>query len=274
MPDRGIEGGSNPTGPRSPPDLMVHTGTPTRNPLIETCFPHPVVAFDVGYTQDDPVPPLASELVPFVARAVASRRSEFAFGRECAQRAVAELGAGNGVVGRGPDRAPTWPDGISGSISHVDGYAVAVAAPTSGADTVGIDVVGPGSVTDDIVPVAFTGDERTRLTARHPLDLPHARAVAFGAKEALFKAQHQLTRRWVDFHEVEVTHLGATSRHGPGHVELSARPGSALARDIDWPVHARWVAIERRVVVGVTTSGTPASRPLVGDDPGPTSSAQ
>lgn len=256
MPDRETDHSPGCGGIRPRPFARPPAGTPARSASIEGCFANPVVAFDVVYGREDPAPRLPAELDALVARAVEARRREFAFGRECARRAVAELGLRLGVIGQGADRAPIWPEGTSGSISHVDGYALAVAAPALADHAVGVDVVELGSINDDIVPLAFTEDERTDLasTVRSSRDL--GLAVAFGAKEAFFKAQFQLTKRWVDFDEVEVSGLD-TPALGAGFVELVARPGSLLVHEFLWPIGVGWVATEHRVVVGVTASASP-----------------
>lgn len=62
--------------------------------------------------------------LPFeLTSAVAKRRSEFLAGRLCAAHGLLSIGA-DPEVGRA-DNLPVWPNGISGSISHTDGHAVA-----------------------------------------------------------------------------------------------------------------------------------------------------
>src|SRR3569623_1114660 len=53
-----------------------------------------------------------------VAGAVAKRRVEFAAGRACARRALTRLGIRDFVLKNGAARAPRWPRGVVGSISH------------------------------------------------------------------------------------------------------------------------------------------------------------
>ena len=53
-----------------------------------------------------------------VARAVPARRAEFAAGRRAAHRAMERLGVPAAPVAMGSDRAPVWPPGVIGSISH------------------------------------------------------------------------------------------------------------------------------------------------------------
>lgn len=64
------------------------------------------------------------ELPPDLRCAVPKRKSEFLAGRLCAALALRELGAEE-YVGR-EGRAPIWPAGVTGSISHRNGRAMAV----------------------------------------------------------------------------------------------------------------------------------------------------
>src|SRR5215469_16812348 len=73
--------------------------------------------------------PLRPAEAAIVARAVEKRRAEFATGRACAHAALDAWGAPDAPLLPGPDRAPLWPDGFVGSISHARGACAAVAAP-------------------------------------------------------------------------------------------------------------------------------------------------
>ena len=56
-----------------------------------------------------------------VAKAVPKRVAQFTAGRVCARRALAQLGNTEPVpILMGEDRAPQWPAGYVGSISHTD----------------------------------------------------------------------------------------------------------------------------------------------------------
>ena len=61
-------------------------------------------------------------LPPSLSTAVAKRRSEYLAGRWCAREALAMLGM-EGIPALGPDRAPQWPAGSLGSITHSQGIA-------------------------------------------------------------------------------------------------------------------------------------------------------
>jgi len=114
-----------------------------------------------------------------MARAVPDRRAEFAAGRRAARMALAAVGLPEVEIPVGPRRAPVWPEGVSGSITHDRGVALAAVITNGGA--IGIDLTEavplPAELRDTVLPhrdeAALTGWE-----AR----------VAFSAKESFFKA--------------------------------------------------------------------------------------
>src|SRR5688500_10573337 len=71
---------------------------------------------------DDALPdPLFPEEEKAVAGALERRRREFALGRMHARRALGSLGYPDVCIGVRHDRAPLWPAGIVGSITHTQG---------------------------------------------------------------------------------------------------------------------------------------------------------
>ena len=72
-------------------------------------------------------------------RAVSKRRKEFALSRTCARRALTNIGVAPCSILSTPERAPIWPPGIVGSITHCESYTAAavcldVQFPFSGID--------------------------------------------------------------------------------------------------------------------------------------------
>ena len=124
-----------------------------------------------------------------IIRAVPTRQTEFRLGRMAARQALARLGA-PAPVPMGADRAPIWPEGIAGSITHQDGIAVAVV--TTGG-WLGLDLDRTDPLTPDLVPEICRPEE----------DAGKARHI-FSAKEAAYKAQYPATRRVFGFHGLSV----------------------------------------------------------------------
>lgn len=120
-----------------------------------------------------------------VAAAGEKRRRDFALGRFCAHAALTQLGLLHQPVGRGPDGAPLWPDGLCGSITHTDGYAAAIIASRDSFAGIGVDAEQVGGVTEKLWPRLFSDRERAMLVAHK--DSAVAATLLFSAKEACFK---------------------------------------------------------------------------------------
>ena len=148
---------------------------------------------------------LLPEEASSIARAVEKRRLEFACGRHFARRAMKRFGCADRALPVGPGRAPIWPPGLIGSISHSDQYCAVAVAPTAQASAIGIDVEQVASFRPEIARLVLTASE----IAVNLNSLPSERqltgsAVIFSAKESLYKCLHPLTRAWLGFGDVEV----------------------------------------------------------------------
>jgi 4'-phosphopantetheinyl transferase EntD len=135
-----------------------------------------------------------------VTRAVASRRREFCAGRGCARKAMAALGARAAPILQGEDRAPVWPDGLVGSITHTDAWCAAAVARTSdGIRALGLDVEPAEPIDPALLRIICLPQERA-LAARDSL----LGRLLFSAKESAYKAQYQLSRTLLGFHAMQV----------------------------------------------------------------------
>jgi len=137
-----------------------------------------------------------------IAQAVPKRRREFAVGRTCAREALRQLGVAPVAIPVGPHRAPIWPDGYVGSITHCDGFVGAVAASRATFVGVGVDVERIADLDPGVVGRVCAADERTALSkvvgARGPL-------LAFCAKEAVHKCIFPAWGATLDFLDVEIS---------------------------------------------------------------------
>lgn len=162
------------------------------------------------FTISDIVPP------PSVERAVAKRQAEFLAGRFCAREGLRRVTGQMVVPELGDDRAPVWPTGSVGSITHTQGWAAAVIGQQ-------IDYAGVGLDAEIIM-----SDERARPLSRQILtpseqvrfrdDLSNHSGLfitlAFCLKETLFKALYPLVRQRFYFEHAEVLawHSDGTAR--------------------------------------------------------------
>jgi 4'-phosphopantetheinyl transferase EntD len=161
----------------------------------------------------------------YVSRAVPKRVSEFAAGRACARVALAQLGIAEFALRVGPDREPVWPADVTGSITHTGAYCGVVVAPQSRLQSLGIDAEVRGAVHRRLWPHIGTAQELVWLEG---LAEPQALTLAsllFSAKEAFFKCQYYLTRRWLNFSDVSVSVDDSCFSIRPcGELQLAALP--------------------------------------------------
>ena len=75
-----------------------------------------------------------------VARAVPKRVAEFAAGRRAARRALDSIGREAVDLPAGPNRAPVWPEGVTGSITHDGDLALAAVALLGEVRSLGLDL--------------------------------------------------------------------------------------------------------------------------------------
>ncbi|RZW00426.1 MAG: 4'-phosphopantetheinyl transferase superfamily protein [Rhodobacteraceae bacterium] len=116
-----------------------------------------------------------------IERAVPRRAAEFAAGRRAARTALEAIGLERASLPVGPDRAPVWPEGATGSITHDRDLALAAAVSLSTASSIGIDLTEAAPLPD--------GVRERILRHRHEEHLTDMEArAAFSAKESLFKA--------------------------------------------------------------------------------------
>ena len=99
-------------------------------------------------------------------------------------------------------RAPQWPDGVVGSITHGGGFTAAAVAWRRDVAMLGIDVESRGEL--DAADSELIAGPDERLRARSALGADADR-VLFSAKESTYKAWYPATGRWLDFHDVTVT---------------------------------------------------------------------
>ena len=156
-----------------------------------------------------------------IQHAIPQRRHEFIGGRMMARRAMSELGVAPQAVPAGPDRAPVWPAGLVGSITHTGEWCAAAIARADEIRSVGIDVEDARSVGSELWQILCTVRELEWLSTL-PTGVRELGATAlFSAKESVFKAQYPLTRRMLGHQAVEVR-LSRDWRHWEG--DLLAPP--------------------------------------------------
>lgn len=135
-------------------------------------------------TTEDPLGPARVTLPLDLTGAVPKRRSEFLAGRLCA--ALALRAAGMPIELERKGRAPVWPAGVAGTISHNDSCAIAVVSRTHRRLGVDCETIMPPEQATTLQTEILTPAE----AALRPEHLPFATflTLVFSAKETLYKA--------------------------------------------------------------------------------------
>ncbi|MGW4299582.1 4'-phosphopantetheinyl transferase family protein [Streptomyces sp. NPDC004646] len=222
--------------------------------MIEELLPESVVAVEAFGEPEDADSALFPEERPLVARAVAKRRREFASVRVCARHAMEKLGVPPAPVLTGERGAPLWPEGLTGSMTHCDGYRAAALVRTGELASLGIDGETHAALPDGVLDAIALPGERERhgaLAAARP-DV-HWDRLLFSAKESVYKAWFPLTRAWLDFSEADIELLpGADgAAHGTFHVRLLV-PGPVVGGVRLAGFEGRWVVGQGLVLTAVS----------------------
>ena len=151
-------------------------------------------------------PPQQIDLPPAEAKAAqsmsAKRLHEFAHGRTCARLALAKLGAAKCPIPVGDNRAPIWPDGFVGSISHAGEYATAVVALKAECRALGVDLEPREPLDEKLLPMICRPEEISQ-SRRSEEELIFAK-ILFSAKECVYKCVWPTILRFIEFHEIEI----------------------------------------------------------------------
>ena len=135
--------------------------------------------------------------------AASSRVEQFTAGRVCSRLALGRFGvAATTPIVRGEDRAPIWPEGFVGSITHTDVWCAAAVGRKESLRSVGIDLEPATPLKEALWRRVCTPAERERLR-----ELPNSGLmgkILFSAKESVYKCQYPLTTQFLGFHAVEV----------------------------------------------------------------------
>ncbi|WP_298088585.1 4'-phosphopantetheinyl transferase [uncultured Corynebacterium sp.] len=138
-----------------------------------------------------------------VAGAVDSRKAEFGDARWCAHRAIEELTGKPSAkpILRGERGMPIWPNQITGSMTHTNGFRAAVVAPRLLVRSIGVDAEIAQPLPEGVL--ASIASER-ELSRMGETGLACADRLLFCAKEATYKAWFPLTGRWLGFEDADI----------------------------------------------------------------------
>jgi 4'-phosphopantetheinyl transferase EntD len=170
--------------------------------VIETLFPADVIAVEA--TAEMAEEPLHSEEAASTGRMSSDRLREFALGRACARAALGRLGAPLGPVLRGDDRAPVWPPGVVGSLSHCEGFCGVVVARQGAILGLGLDVERDAPLSTRAAERICTPAERDHLAGLPGRSVEAWAKLVFSAKESFYKCYYPLARKRLGFRDAAV----------------------------------------------------------------------
>lgn len=181
-----------------------------RDVLIAGC------RFDVTLYSDDDY---ARYGVPFpeqIQLAVNKRKAEFLAGRVVAKTLLARLGYPDTLPTMADDRAPNWPAGVIGAITHSGNLALCALKklPESSSGPVGIGIDTETIMTPEMAQAVWRGAISAReydFLHGYSQPFPQLLTLVFSAKESLFKALYPSVQRYFDFLDAELTELDEDS---------------------------------------------------------------
>ena len=133
----------------------------------------------------------------FLPGAVPARLREFAAGRSAARLALALIGIAPMTIPKGADRAPIWPAGVVGSITHSGVACLAVVMPATNCRGLGIDLEVDIPLEPDLWEIVLRPEELAGMTGVQA-------KLVFCAKEAAFKAQYAVSGALFGFDAMRV----------------------------------------------------------------------
>ncbi|MGY4158190.1 4'-phosphopantetheinyl transferase EntD [Bradyrhizobium sp. USDA 4461] len=158
------------------------------------------ISFSGGPIRDPAPGPFPAE-AEMLGNVSPRRRREFAWGRYHAREALRDLGLTSLPILRGVNRAPIWPSGIVGSISHSSCNCGAVVGRSCNLLAVGLDIEDTEPLEADLLPIICTPAEMDR---RDWASSRFGAKLIFAIKEAVYKAYAPATGEFLELHDVMV----------------------------------------------------------------------
>ncbi|MGB0513303.1 MAG: 4'-phosphopantetheinyl transferase family protein [Wenzhouxiangellaceae bacterium] len=158
-----------------------------------------------------------------IRRAVPKRKAEFLAGRLAARWCMQQSGFAPEpapAIPIGQHRAPVWPKGVTGSISHTTNRAICALCPAWTAAGLGIDLedlLSPSRA--DSVAAQIHDDRELQLAVQSGIAANAATTLIFSAKESLFKALYPRVREYFGFEQARLREISAVD----GRLVLSLR---------------------------------------------------
>lgn len=131
------------------------------------------------------------------------RKEEYLKSRELAHALFSEIGISDFKLLNDDKRAPIWPSGIVGSISHSSGFAIVAISKEH--KSIGIDL--EKVMSDERyekLKDQFLTEEEIKI---NQIDFNLFGTIVFSAKESLFKLIYPLCREYFGFHSAKIREI-------------------------------------------------------------------
>ncbi len=158
----------------------------TRARGLEGLFPPSVVWIEAD--EGSWTTPLLPEEEAYARRYGEERRREFRAGRTCAREALRRLGFAEYPLLPGPRRAPLWPPGVVGTITHCRGFCAAAVARREKIVGLGLDAERAHSVGPALARLVCTRRERWWIEQTPAPSEGDWLTLCFTVKEAVYKS--------------------------------------------------------------------------------------
>lgn len=182
--------------------LHEESGFVTDTPTMRVCLIH----FDSHYYQDALFEILSVPFAPMLQSAMIKRRAEYLAGRYAAQTLLRQQGCHDAVTME-QSRAPKWPAGWCGSISHTDNHAIAVLTRQSAKLTPGVDIERRCPTVMNETAHIFTNLQERSLLYHCNTEYETALLITFSAKESLYKALYPQVLQMFSFNAATICEL-------------------------------------------------------------------
>jgi 4'-phosphopantetheinyl transferase EntD len=170
--------------------------------MIEDLFPGEVVTVEATPAMYEA--PLDEREAACLRPMAPGRRREFTAGRVCAREALRRLGVEGHALLPGVRRAPVWPVGIVGSITHCAGFCAAAVVRAVRLAGIGLDAEVVRPLPEEIVAMVGRAEELEELGVGAAPWVAHGPLLLFSAKESVYKAWYPLTGIELEFIDVRL----------------------------------------------------------------------
>ena len=147
---------------------------------------------------------LYPEEMHFINNSSNKRKNEFTAGRICARVALKEFGYTYFPLLIDENRAPRWPNDISGTIAHSNEYCGVAVAKKKDFPSLGFDIEMFGRLKRHLWTQILTYREQFWIRSLPNDKQDDSATLIYSAKECFYKYQYQITERWVGFEDVEI----------------------------------------------------------------------